>query len=61
MATAEAEVLVPGPTVRTTVLRSDLPPLSVPSEQELTVSPLESAFSDAHSVRVACTWPELTV
>jgi len=53
MATAEAEVYVQGPTCRTTVHKWDIPPLSVASEQQLTVSPLEGAFSDAQAVSVA--------
>jgi len=39
----------------------DLPPLSVPPEQDLTVLTLQSAFSDAQAVGVACTWPGRTV
>jgi len=60
MATPAAEVYVQGPPFWATVLRWDLPPRSVPSEQDLTVLTLESAFLDAQAVSIACTWPGRT-
>jgi len=60
MATPAAEVFVQGPPFWATVLRWDLPPRSVLSEQDLTLLTLESGFLDAQAVSMACTWPGRT-